>query len=204
MKEEKLNLKERIRLLNPEGAKILDFLDIAVSFGNKTPIKKNIPNVTEVTPVVHIEEKKTSKIIQEAIILPKDYSQIVSTATKKEILNFLRPLAEEKNSLNQYYMDEMEFTDFLLQVFTVFNRQPKGKYFSLNLTKRQKGKMRCLIAQFRIKYGSKTIDESKTYALLLINNFELFKNDKLSSLINSMKPSKWPIEKNRIPTSQKK
>lgn len=196
-KDDKKSLKmENKNLLALIGTSMLNIGGAYLNLGKIPTMQEAEPKIKDAKLSIPIKDKSTRKIIEEVLILPPGYSQIESSATQKETLDFLRNLAN--------YMEETEFTDFLLQVFKVFNRQPKGKYFSLNLTKRQKGKMRCLIAQFRIKYGSKTIDESKTYALLLINNFELFKNDKLSSLINNMKPSKWPIEKNRIPTSQKK
>lgn len=196
-KDDKKSLKmENKNLLALIGTSMLNIGEAYLNLGKIPTMQEVEPKIKDDKLSIPIKDKSTRKIIEEVLILPPGYSQIESRATQKETLDFLRPLAK--------YMEEAEFEAFLKQVFAVFKCTPKGKYFTLNLTTRQKGKMRCLIAQFRIKFGSKTIDESKTYALLLINNFELFKNDKLSSLINNMKPSKWPIEKNRIPTSQKK
>ncbi len=170
-------------------------------------------SVSDVETKVSLETKKTVETIQLSIAekvipeiieivfeLPPAFKQIECSAKKEEILDFFMILAKEKNNnLNKYYMKESDVEEFVKKNFAVFESAPTGKYFPINLTTTQKGRLRCFVTEFYIEYGSKTVIETRNYALLLVHNFEIFKDDNLASLINNMQLKKGPIKKNRIP-----
>ena len=134
---------------------------------------------------IPIEEKGVPIIDEIVPKLPDGFSQIECRATKEEILDFFMSLAKEKNdSLNKCYMKESDVEEFVKKNFAIFKCTPIPKYFPINLTKKQKGRLRCFVAEFYIEFGSKTVIETRNYALLLMHNFEIFKNDNLKSLIN--------------------
>lgn len=152
-----------------------------------------------------IAEKIVPEIIEIVSELPPAFKQIECSATKEEILDFFMILAKEKNNnLTKYYMKESDVEEFVKKNFAIFESAPTGKYFPINLTTTQKGRLRCFVTEFYIEYGSKTVIETRNYALLLVHNFEIFKDDNLASLINNMQLKKGPIKKNRIPVPTKK
>jgi len=125
--------------------------------------------------------------------------QIECSATETEIIFFFMALAREKNdTLDMYYMEESEVLEFVKNTFSVFRKNPTKKYFPINLRTSQKGRLRFFMTEFCNLYGSKTSNEIKKYALVLKHSFEIFKDDNILSLINTMQIKKGPIEKNRI------
>jgi hypothetical protein len=95
-------------------------------------------------------------------------------------------------------MSEVDVEELVKKNFAVFNSVPTGKYFAINLTKREKGKLRYFLQQFYLRYEGIAKAKNK-YALFLKWNFELFKNDSLQSILTNMK-NKQP--KDYIPTKK--
>ena len=82
--------------------------------------------------------------------------------------------------------------------FSIFNAAPTGKYFPSNLGIKQQGRLKDFMNEFYRKYDYDLDNNKMKYALLLINNFDRFKNDDPLILLSNMSPSKGPIGKNKI------
>lgn len=187
-------VKRFIENQKAEQKEAVSHVDSKVSFEtNKTPNQ------------IVVVEKDVPEIVEILSELPPGFKQIECTATKEEILDFFMILAKvENNTLTKCYMKESDVMEFVKKNFAVFEIVPTGKYFPINLTTAQKGRLRCFFTEFYNQYGSKTVIETRNYALLLVHNFEIFKDDNLASLINNMQLKKGPVKKNRIPVPTKK
>ncbi|CAN5546167.1 hypothetical protein BH10BAC1_BH10BAC1_20030 [soil metagenome] len=152
----------------------------------------NIPEVEKITPdIAKIGPK-----------LPEGFKQINCKATEKEILHFFMILSEVKNKeMDKFYMKEEDVLEFAQKNFSIFNTIPTGKYFPINLGIKQKGRLIDFMNEFYRKYDYDLDNNKMKYALLLINNFERFKDDDPQILLSNMSPSKGPIEKNKIPVT---
>lgn len=147
-----------------------------------------------------IKEKDVHIINEIEPKLPEGFAQIECSASKEEILDSFMSLAKTKNNhLKKYYMQENDVIEFVKKNFAIFNSTPSGKYFPINLTNRQKGRLRYFVTEFYTKYGFKDDVAKKYYALLLMYNFEQFKDDNLAILIGNMGVTKGPVERNKIP-----
>ena len=84
-------------------------------------------------------------------------------------------------------MEESDVREFIYKNFAVFNIAPTNKYFSINLNPtNQKAKLRYFIYQFHKKYDFKKAASKMKYVKLLINNFEIFRDDKPKTLSSNM------------------
>jgi len=198
--------------------KIIDPLfkqyELKLEFEKKHPtVKKYVPNVIVYKPnseKLKISENKTAienvktipKPTEEEIIpesvetdikLPSNFEQIICDGTEQEIMNDFMLLASTKNKLNnECYMNKKDVEEFVKKNFSVFNSIPTGKYFEINLLPKQKTILIHFIYQFTVKYNRRLGVPKLKYAMLLINNFELFKNDKAATLVSNMSESKKP------------
>lgn len=144
-------------------------------------------------------ENVVSEVIEKTPELPAGFKQIKCDASKEEILYFFMILAKEKNSFNDdFYMKEEDIIKFVKKNFFVFHFPPTEKYFSLNLLPEQKGRLVYFMFQFHLKYDRKLANTKMKYVMLLINNFEVFKNDKPETLITNMSESKKPKSSQNI------
>ena len=136
-------------------------------------------------------------------ILPPGFRQIECDATKEQISFFFSNLATENNPTNdQPYMKQNDIDELIEKNFLIFGKDPTGKYFDINLTHRQKGKLKCFILEFYEKYEAGRIGTKMKYVNFLRWNFELFKNDNPHTLNGNMNTSKKPSQKTRIPTTK--
>lgn len=130
--------------------------------------------------------------------LPENFLQIDCNADQKAILEYFMRLASRKNELNNKpYMSEEDVTELLHNNFKVFKCKPKHRYYEINLTKRQKGRLRYLVYEFYEKYATNSRDKVM-FGYFLINNFELFKDDPIHSILKNMGQSKAPVQAHRI------
>ncbi len=141
-----------------------------------------------------VSEKTTPKDISTNPNLPGNFEQIQCDGSEAEILNFFMLLATSKNRLNhEFYMSENDVKEFVYNNFSIFKKEPSGKYFAVNILPKQKRILIYFIYQFTVKYNRKLRVHKIRYAMLLINNFEQFKNDKPATLVSNMSESKRPI-----------
>jgi hypothetical protein len=140
-----------------------------------------------------IENKKTSASSEDIYTeLPEEFTQIVCKASTAEITDYFMRLANKKNEIDGMpYMDEENVIKLLKKNFRIFNTNPIGQYFPINLTVRQKGRLRYFMYVFYSKYSFDP-QEKDVYAYFLIHNFDLFKNDSLKTLKSNMSASKSP------------
>lgn len=89
-------------------------------------------------------------------------------------------------------MEEKDIDELIKNNFTVFGCTPTSKYFSINLTKQQKGILRYFLYQFYQKYESSFIGTKMKYVNFLISNFEIFKHDNAHILNSNMSETKKP------------
>ncbi len=165
---------------------------------NNTDLQKQ--NNTKIeSSKISIPEKSNPIIIKDALELPYDFNQISCEASADEILNYFMILAKEKNKFNgNSYMEEEDIKAFVKNNFFIFKTPPIRKYFPINLLPEQKGRLRYFVFQFYLKYDRKQANTKINYANLLINNFEVFKNDKPENLITNMSESKKPKSSQNI------
>lgn len=172
-----------------EQKEAVSYVDSKVSFEtNKTPDQ------------IVVVEKVVSEMVEILTELPPGFEQIECEATEQEILDYFMILSTVKNnSNNKHYMKVNDVEEFVKKNFVIFNCVPTGKYFPINLTDRQKGRLRDFVNNFYLKYNSKIQVNKRIYAMLLIHNFEIFNNDNVKYLIGNMGETRVPVERNRIP-----
>ena len=189
-----------------EFEKTLPTAKIIVSIPNiqKQEIVENKPSSETVKTIASpIVEKTDQKNIETQFKLPEGFKQIKCEARKEEILNYFMILSKEKNRLSdKFYMEAKDILDFIKKNFAVFNSTSSTKYFPINLSKREKGRLTYFIYQFFQKYDWKPGSDKMKYVDLLIHNFELFKDDNAKILSSNMGDSNKPVPKNRIPTDK--
>lgn len=142
--------------------------------------------------------ESAQKIDGDIPALPQDFEQITNLATRQEILDFFLILAKDKNEVNDKpYMEEKEIIELCEKNFSAFNCKPTGKYFDINLTQKQKVRLRYFIYQFFSKYEGEQHKNKILYARLIVNNFNNFKNTTASSHLKNMCESHKP-KNNRL------
>lgn len=146
-----------------------------------------------------IVEKSDQKNVETQFKLPEGFKQIICEASKEEILNYFMILSREKNYLNgKCYMEEKEVEEFVKNNFSAFESVPNGKYFQINLLPGQNKTLIYFIYMFYIKYDRKLANMKMKYVMLLINNFDLFKNIKPENINTNMGESKKPKSSKNI------
>jgi hypothetical protein len=140
------------------------------------------------------DELQKQKLISDSVNpIPVGFKQITNQATQKQIRDYFMILSKEINRLNlKPYMEEDKIEELIKKNFAVFECQPNGIYFDINLTKKQKGVLRYFLYQFYQKYERNFIATKMRYVNFLIHNFELFKNDNPVSLNSNMSETKQP------------
>jgi hypothetical protein len=158
--------------------------------GKQKIIENKNPVETRKTILTLSDENKITKPDNK---LPSNFEQITCEGSEQEILNDFMLLATTKNRINgEYYMSENDVIEFVKKNFSVCNSTPTGKYFEINLLPKQKTNLIYLIYQFTVKYNRKFGVPKSKYAMLLINNFESFRNDNPKTLASNMSESKRP------------
>ncbi|MCF8424690.1 MAG: hypothetical protein K9H41_10120 [Bacteroidia bacterium] len=138
-------------------------------------------------------EKISPKDISPISKLPDNFKQIQCDGSETEIMNFFMLLANSKNRMNDaFYMSENDVKTFVYNNFSIFKKEPTAEYFTINLLPRQKRILIYFIYQFTVKYNRKLHVHKAQYAMLLINNFNAFKNDIPKTLVSNMSESKRP------------
>jgi len=118
--------------------------------------------------------------------LPSEFKQITCHASKEQILKYFMILSKENNKSNLIpYMNEQDIKELVEKNFAVFNCPPTNKYFPINLNGKQKEILMDFIKQFYESYEP-NIQIKEKYVYFLIHNFELFKNNKFSSLRSNL------------------
>jgi len=205
--KETKGLTQIIDINYPLASSILNVSGVYLNLGKKTPVSQNVkPKTRKEKSNISNEDKVADSISGiEHIEVQEGFAQIECNATKEQIMHYFMSLANEKNdSFNKCYMAKRDVEEFVKKNFAIFKCLPTGKYFPINLTISQKGRLRRFVSEFNLEFGLKTVSQNRNYALLLIHNFEIFKDDKLDSLVNNMQLKKGPVEKNRIPVPTKK
>lgn len=163
---------------NSEKQKILE---------NKSSIETN--KIVS-TPLV---EKVIPKITKPEIKLQSNFEQIICDGTEQEIMDDFMLLAKTKNRLNgEVFMKEEDVIVFVKKNFSIYKTKPTGGYFEINLHFEQMTILKHFIYQFIVKYNRKFKINKVKYALLLINNFDLFKNNNSKHLASNISESKKP------------
>jgi hypothetical protein len=154
---------------------------------NQGAIKINNSNSTI------IDEKINSEIIPTDLECPPSFEQILCDGSEQEILDDFMLLATTKNKVNnECYMKKEDVIEFVKKNFSIFKTKPTGKYFEINLLPKQMTILKHFIYQFTVKYNRKLKIPKEKYALLLINNFELFKSNNPKNLASNISESKKP------------
>lgn len=178
----------------------------------ETPINENLiepeisvsplTNMINSTPIIVSEEIKTQ--FDEGLNLPEGFMQInIKDLSAEKILKYFNRLAIEKNNINyEPYMTEQDVVELVNNNFTVFQSQPTGKSFVINLHKNQKIRLRYFIQRFYQRYERNPHGSKMKYVYFLIHNFDLFKDDKPENLYKNMGDKKKPIEENIIPVDK--
>jgi hypothetical protein len=143
-------------------------------------------------------DNEQNKFDDNAPEITTSFRQIDCNANKAATLDHFMRLCTKKNEINgKPYMEESDVIELLNNNFKVFKRPPKFQYFDINLTKRQKGKLRYFVYEFYNKYASNSRDKI-LYAWFIKNNFKQFKDDTVINIQRNMCSSKAPITANRI------
>ena len=112
-------------------------------------------------------------------------------------------LAAEKNNINnEPYMTKQDVEELVHKNFSIFQSQPNGKYFTINLKYNQKIRLKYFMQQFYQKFERKPQGNKMKYVNFLIHNFDLFKDDKPNTLYKNMGSKKIPIPENIIPVAK--
>jgi hypothetical protein len=165
----------------------------------KNPVDPSIGEIpdknsisTSQTDQVKTESEDIKENEDKITPLPQGFMQITCKADKEQILDYFMILSKERNKSNMKpYMDAKDIKGLVEKNFIAFKCKPTGRYFPINLNLKQKGMMRDFITQFYKKYED-NIQVKEKYACFLIHNFEIFKDDKLESLVSNMGNSKRP------------
>ena len=155
------------------------------------PNKPSPQNIkTNSNPII---EKVIPEIAKPEIQLPVNFEQIICEGSEQEIIDDFMLLASIKNKLNdECYMKKEDVEEFVKKNFSIFKTPPTGKYFEINLLPKQKTILKHFIYQFTVKYNQKLRVPKEKYALLLINNFESFKDEDPKNLASNISESKRP------------
>jgi hypothetical protein len=130
--------------------------------------------------------------------------QIECNATKEQIHEFFSVLTIEKNKQNNKpYMTTADLERFLNNNFAAFGCLPTGGYIPINLLPGQKCMFIYFVHCFHVSYSRINHGQRHKYCKLLIQNFILFKDDKLKTLLSNFSPSKKPNLANIIPIPNK-
>jgi hypothetical protein len=194
---------------------LLKHYELVLAFEKKNPsIKQTVSAPIITKPVIvknghiintnplHEKQKNSSTNIKAEDKLPDGFKQIESDATKEEIVNYFMIFSKEKNpKTDEFYMKKSDVEEFVKKNFLIFGSPPINKYFPIAINPfTQKAALRYFIYQFFMKYDCKKSADKMKYVKLLINNFEVFKDDDLESLSSNF--SKAPSKKNSIPISK--
>lgn len=162
----------------------------------KTDIEKNKDNLID-TKLKKTEEELSAQENPEE--LPYGFFQIKCDAKIDYIERFFFILSKAKNPINhEPFMEENHVKELLEKNFEIFGKISTGKYFPINLTKNQKVILRYFMFQFYQKAEINFTGTKYKYANFLIHNFEIFKDDKLKTLVRNMCESKKPTKGNVI------
>jgi hypothetical protein len=142
------------------------------------------------------------------VIMPNDklcdsliiIEQINCNASEEQILDFFMLLDKPLYPEGDVLMEKSSIEEFCKNNFTNFNSEPKKKYFNINI--KNKRTLVYFIYQFYYhfdKRGSKL-----KYAMLLINNFEAFKNDNPNNIITNFSKAPKEIDKISLEDFKKK
>lgn len=190
-------------------------LDFKTNFGTvkKNSSQKNLleseiaditvaNKITENTKIV--EPEKSTPLIELIPDLPPSFLQIdIKDLSEEKILYYFMILAKEKNNINnEPYMTKQDVEELVHKNFSVFKSQPNGKYFKINLKNNQKVRLRYFMQEFYQKFERKPQGNKMKYVNFLIHNFDLFKDDKPSTLYKNMGSKKIPIPENIIPVAK--
>ena len=160
-------------------------------------IEKIVPSEI-ITEEILVAKKTPPSIINPNFKLQDNFEQIICDGTEQEIMDDFMLLAKTKNRLNnEFFMKEEEVITFVKKNFSIYNVKPTGRYFEINLHFEQMTILKYFIYQFTVKYNRKIKLNKVKYALLLINNFDLFKNNNpihLASNISESKKPKSPLD----------
>ena len=177
---------------------------------NPKPAKLSISTLT--IPKKYVEASPAiPNLIQEeelpenAPLGPADHIvQIECNATKEQIYEYFSVLTIEKNHVNNKpYMTTADLQRFLNNNFAVFGSQPTGGYIPINLLRGQKRMLSYFVYLFYIRYYQTAYNQKHKYGKLLIQNFILFKDDKLKNLLTNFSETKKPHPANIIPIPKK-
>ncbi len=183
-----------------------------VEFNKENP---RPPKITIGAPPIPKKDVEASPAIPNLILqdeLPEnaplgpadDIVQIECNATKEQIHEFFSVLTIEKNHINNKpYMTTSDLERFLNKNFAAFGAQPKGGYIPINLLRGQKRMLVYFIYCFYFRYSRINHDQRHKYGKLLIQNFILFKDDKLKNLLTNFSETKKPHPANIIPIPKK-
>lgn len=149
--------------------------------------------ITKSNNDLQVISKSVPENIKIDIELPIGFTQIICEASKEQILNYFMILSKEKNHLNgKIYMSEVDVLEFVKNNFSVFESAPTGKSFSVNLLPKQEKTLIYFMYKFYLKYDRKLANMKMKYVMLLINNFDLFKNKNSKNILSNMSESKRP------------
>jgi hypothetical protein len=133
-----------------------------------------------------------------------DIVQIECNATKEQIHEFFSVLTIEKNKQNNKpYMTTADLERFLNNNFVAFGCQPTGGYIPINLLRGQKRMLSYFVYRFYVRFNHAAYNQKHKYGKLLIQNFILFKDDKLKNLLTNFSETKKPHPGNIIPIPKK-
>lgn len=145
------------------------------------------------TILINEKEKLSDLIHLEVSKTPIGFKQIDCGATKEQIERYFSILALATNRSNgNSYLSQSEVDELIRNNFSIFGCIPTGKYFDINLNKRQKATLRYFVFQFYQKFETRFIGTKMQYVNFLRWNFDLFKNDKPDILNSNMNESKKP------------
>jgi len=185
--EKALQLKQKTSISPAEIKKELKSPDI----GKKEDFNEGSHSQSQ---ILLEDELQKQKLIASSINpIPEGFEQITNQATQEQISDYFMILSKEKNRLNKRpYMEKGDIEELIKKNFAIFECQPNGIYFNINLTTQQKGVLRYFLYQFYQKYELNFIGTKMKYVNFLIHNFELFKNDNPASLNSNMSETKKP------------
>ena len=122
--------------------------------------------------------------------------KINSHASAEQIIEHFKPLSLINKSLCKPYLEKEDVELFIRNNFDAFDDPIRYKRFQLNINKRQKILVKYLVYKFSLDY-SMGVQNQSIYANLLINNFEQFRDDKISSILSNF--SDRPVDAENHP-----
>jgi hypothetical protein len=163
-------------------------------------ILKTLKEVYENIISLECESNMVNKDENATIIMPNDnlsdnqinIEQIMCNASEEQILDFFMLLNKPLYSEGKVLMEKSSIEEFCKSNFMTHNSEPKKKYFNINI--KNKRTLVYFIYQFYYRFDKR--GSKLKYALLLINNFEAFKDDNPNNIITNF--SKAPKEMDKI------